>query len=101
MEGGAGRGRGRGRGGVRGSVAGWDSPSPPPGPPPRPRTLEERIDVLERRLNNLTFAWKQMSVENTQIRQDALRCLGEIRVMNRELLEELRRAQAPRPPQPH
>ena len=95
-----GRGRGRGRGGVRGDVAGGGSPSPPPGPPPRPRTLEERMDVMERRLTNLTFAWRCMSEENTRIRQDALRCLGEIRLMNAQLLEELRRVSAPRPSQP-
>ena len=81
-------------------MAGWDTPSPPPGPPPQPRTIEERIDVLERRLTNLTFAWRCMTEENTRIRQDALRCLGEIRLMNAELLEEIRRTTAPRPSQP-
>ena len=81
-------------------MAGWDTPSPPPGPPPRPRTVEERLDVIERRLTNLTFAWKCTSVENTKIREDATMCLGEIRQMNRELMIELRRALAPNPPQP-
>ena len=95
-----GRGRGRGRGGVRGGEGGGSPPGPPPGPPPRTRTLEERVEVLERRINNLTFAWKVTSEEGTKIRQDALMCLGEIRVMNRELLAEVRRLQEPHPIQP-
>ena len=81
------------------SEVGRGSPSPPTGPPPRSRTLEERVGVLERHVENLTYAWSVTSQENTKMREDALRCLGEIRLMNNELREEILRAHAPHPPQ--
>ena len=84
-----------------GAVGGSPSPPPPGPPPPKSRTLEERVARLERRVEMLTYAWRTTSDENTKIREDALRCLGEIRHMNAELMAEVQRAYAPRPPQPY
>ena len=89
------RGRGRGRGGGALGVQG-----PPPGPPQTPRTLEARVVSLEKRVAFLMNAWQRVAFERSEQRAELTETLGEIQSTNREILDELQRASAPRPAPP-
>ena len=91
------RGRGRGRGGGGGASG---AQGPPPGPPQTPRTLEARVLSLEKRVAFLMNAWQRVAFERSEQRAELTETLGEIQSANREILDELRRASAPRPAPP-
>ena len=88
------RGRGRGRRGVGGAEG------PAPGPPPRVRSVEERVTLMEKRLENLIAVVQGIAKDREDNRREAWKCLGEVRNLNAEILTELRRASAPHPSSP-
>ena len=89
------RGRGRGR-----RVGEGGAGLPAPGPPSQPRTLEERVGYLERRLDSLIFVVQGIAKDRDDDRREAWKCLAEVRNLNADILTELRRAPAPHPSSP-
>ena len=89
------RGRGRGR-----RVGEGGAGLPAPGPPSLPRTLEERVNYLERRLDNLIDVVQMIAKDRDDDRRDAWNCLAEVRNLNADILAELRRRPAPNSPPP-
>ena len=72
---------------------------PAPGPPPGPRSIEERLLALERRVSFVSYAWQKMAFERNGEREEMLRLLAEIREANGQILVELR-SRAPLVPLP-
>ena len=89
------RGRGRGR-----RVGEGGAGLPAPGPPSLPRTLEERVSYVERRLDNLIDVVQMIAKDRDDDRRDAWKCLAEVRNLNADILAELRRRPAPNSPPP-
>ena len=73
---------------------------PAPGPPSLPRTLEERVSYVERRLDNLIDVVQMIAKDRDDDRRDAWKCLAEVRNLNADILAELRRRPAPNSPPP-
>ena len=73
---------------------------PAPGPPQTPRSLEARVLTLEKKIGFLMYAWQRVAFERSDQRAEIAEALIEMRNSNAEMLEELKRIEAPTPQQP-